>query len=39
VEVRAVDGAPVPIQVDGDYVGEDDGARFTVRPRALTVVA
>jgi diacylglycerol kinase family enzyme len=30
---------PFPVQVDGDYMGEYTELRFTVAPRALTVVA
>ncbi len=30
---------PVPLQVDGDWIGDVTEARFTVAPRALTVVA
>ena len=37
--VRSLDGAPVPIQVDGDYIGEADEARFSIDPRALLTVA
>ena len=37
--VRSADGRPVPVQVDGDFVGTHDEAEFTVRPRALTIVA
>jgi diacylglycerol kinase family enzyme len=39
IVVRALDGEPVPVQVDGDYLGEMDAARFTMRARALTVVS
>ena len=39
VTVRARDGAPIPVQVDGDFIGEQDAVRFAVRRRALTVVA
>jgi diacylglycerol kinase family enzyme len=39
VLVRALDGAPVPIQVDGDYIGEAGEARFQIRPRALVTVS
>lgn len=39
VVVRAQDGAPVPVQVDGDYIGERAEARFSVARRALTVVS
>src|SRR6202007_1709763 len=37
--VRSLDGRPLPLQVDGDYIGEIDNASFGVLPRALTVVA
>jgi diacylglycerol kinase family enzyme len=37
--VRAADGQPVPLQVDGDYVGEVTEAVFTIEPLALKVVA
>jgi diacylglycerol kinase family enzyme len=39
IVVSSLDGRPVPMQVDGDYVGEADEAVFTVRPRALKIVA
>jgi diacylglycerol kinase family enzyme len=39
IVVRSADERPVPIQVDGDFVGEHEDATFTVRPRALQVVA
>jgi len=39
VVVRSVDDRPVPLQVDGDYVGEETEARFTIRPAALRVVS
>jgi diacylglycerol kinase family enzyme len=39
LSVCSADGRPVPIQVDGDYVGEHDAATFTIRPRSLRVVA
>jgi diacylglycerol kinase family enzyme len=40
-EVRAVsvDGRPVPMQVDGDYIGDASEAVFGVWPGALLVVA
>jgi diacylglycerol kinase family enzyme len=37
--VRSVDGRPVPLEVDGDHIGEVTEARYEVRPGALTVVA
>jgi diacylglycerol kinase family enzyme len=39
VMVRSLDGRPVPIQVDGDHLGDDVEAEFTVAPGALRVVA
>jgi diacylglycerol kinase family enzyme len=37
--VRSADGRPLPLQVDGDYLGEVAEARYSIRPRALRVVA
>lgn len=37
--VRSTDERPLPLQVDGDFVGEVHEARYSMRPRALTVVA
>lgn len=37
--VRSVDGRPLPLQVDGDFIGEVDEARYSIKPRALNVVA
>jgi diacylglycerol kinase family enzyme len=37
--VRSADGRPLPLQVDGDFLGEVDEARYSIRPNALTVVA
>ncbi len=39
VRVRSLDGTPLPIQVDGDYIGEADEARYAVAPRGLTIVS
>jgi diacylglycerol kinase family enzyme len=39
LRVTAIDGRPVPLQVDGDYIGDAVDAVFGVWPRALTVVA
>jgi diacylglycerol kinase family enzyme len=39
VRVVGLDGAPVPVQVDGDYIGDMPSARFGVQRRALTVVS
>ena len=37
--VSSATGRPLPLQVDGDYIGEVTEARFAIRPRALTVLA
>jgi diacylglycerol kinase family enzyme len=37
--VRSADGRPLPLQVDGDYLGEVAEARYGILPRALNVVA
>jgi diacylglycerol kinase family enzyme len=37
--VRSADARPLPLQVDGDYVGEVTEARFSILPDALNVVA
>src|SRR6185437_1707282 len=37
--VRSSDGRPLPLQVDGDFLGEVDEARYSIKPSALTVVA
>jgi diacylglycerol kinase family enzyme len=39
LDVRSLDGRPLPLQVDGDYIGEVDQARFEVAAGALAVVA
>lgn len=39
VYLRSGDGRPLPLQVDGDYIGEVTEARYGVAPRALTVVS
>jgi diacylglycerol kinase family enzyme len=39
VRVVSADGRAVPIQVDGDYIGDATEALFGVAPGALTVVA
>ncbi len=36
---RSRDGRPIPLQVDGDYVGDVQTATFAIAPRALTVVS
>jgi diacylglycerol kinase family enzyme len=37
--VRSADSRGLPLQVDGDYLGIADEARFGIKPQALTVVA
>jgi diacylglycerol kinase family enzyme len=37
--VETADGKPLPLQVDGDYLGEVARAVYSIRPRALSVVS
>ncbi|HSC05063.1 MAG TPA: diacylglycerol kinase family protein [Solirubrobacteraceae bacterium] len=37
--VRSRDERPLPLQVDGDYIGEADEAVFAVRPNGIAVVS
>jgi diacylglycerol kinase family enzyme len=37
--VRSADGRPLPLQVDGDYIGEVEQASYSVRPLGLNVLA
>jgi len=37
--VRTVDDRPLPLQVDGDYLGEVAEARYSIMPGALRVVS
>ena len=37
--MRTVDERPLPLQVDGDYIGDVDEARFTVVPGGILVVS
>jgi diacylglycerol kinase family enzyme len=37
--VRSADERPLPLQVDGDYLGEVSEARYSVMPNALTVIS
>jgi diacylglycerol kinase family enzyme len=37
--VRTADGRPLPLQVDGDYLGEVEEARYSILPQALHVLA
>ena len=39
VTVRSLDGRPVPLQVDGDHIGDAEEATFSIDPGALRVVA
>ncbi len=39
VVIRSADGRPIPWQVDGDHVADDDEVRVSVEPGALHVVA
>jgi diacylglycerol kinase family enzyme len=37
--VRSAEARALPLQVDGDYLGEVHEARYSIRPRALSVIA
>ncbi|HWW89492.1 MAG TPA: diacylglycerol kinase family protein [Solirubrobacteraceae bacterium] len=37
--VRSADGRPLPLQVDGDYLGEVDEARYSILPDTLHVIS
>ena len=37
--LRSLDDRPLPLQVDGDYIGEVSEATFAVTPRGITVVS
>jgi diacylglycerol kinase family enzyme len=37
--VSSTDGRPLPLQVDGDYLGAVNEARYSILPRALNVVS
>ncbi|HLB21900.1 MAG TPA: diacylglycerol kinase family protein [Solirubrobacteraceae bacterium] len=37
--VRSADGRALPLQVDGDFLGEVDEARYSILPGALNVVS
>ena len=39
VHARSADGRPVPLEVDGDWVGDFTEVEFSVQPGALTVIA
>ena len=37
--MRTADGRPLPLQVDGDYLGDVAEARYSILPGRLNVVA
>ena len=37
--VRSADGRALPLQADGDYLGDVAEARYSILPGALNVVA
>ena len=37
--VRSRDGRPVPVEVDGDWIGDVTEAHFGITPGGLTVIA
>lgn len=37
--VESADGRPLPVQVDGDYIGDELSVTFAAAPRALTIVS
>ena len=39
VVVRSLNERPIPLQVDGDHIGDVTEARYSVMPRGLTVVS
>jgi diacylglycerol kinase family enzyme len=39
LRIRSLDDRPLPLQVDGDYIGDVDQAAFAVVPGGLLVVA
>jgi diacylglycerol kinase family enzyme len=39
LSIESADGKPLPLQVDGDYLGEVVRADYSVRPLALSVVS
>jgi diacylglycerol kinase family enzyme len=38
VELRSVDGSAIPVQADGDVVGESDSWTFELRPAAVRLI-
>lgn len=39
LRIRSCDDRPLPLQVDGDYIGETPEAVFSIRPQGLAVVS
>jgi diacylglycerol kinase family enzyme len=39
LSVRSSDDRPLPLQVDGDHIGDVDAAEYGIAPRALSVVS
>jgi diacylglycerol kinase family enzyme len=39
LKVRSTDDRPLPLQVDGDYIGEAAEAEFAIRPGGILVVS
>ena len=39
LQADSEDARPIPLQVDGDYIGEVTQARFALDPLALTVIS
>jgi hypothetical protein len=37
--VRSTDGRPIPLQVDGDHIGDVTEATYGIAPHALSVVS
>jgi diacylglycerol kinase family enzyme len=39
LRVRSTDERPLPLQVDGDYIGDTDAAEFAVHPGGIAIVS
>jgi len=39
LSIRSLDGRPLPVQVDGDYIGQTTEVQFEAKPRGIWVVA
>jgi diacylglycerol kinase family enzyme len=39
MQVRSADERPLPLQVDGDYIGDVSQAHFSAIPQSLLIVA